>query len=155
MGSGRNLTTQRVYLLRFSACPPRRDLFEAGRGCTAFARCSGAGWSGERWNAIVAAAVALTATPVAFGTSPVAQFRAVGLDDAEIVDTNNAAVFFNWANRLMLSLWVNPASPPIIHAIRTLRHSDPGRAHVTIPGRMPVAEYQVPNAAEPEPIGLV
>jgi hypothetical protein len=104
---------------------------------------------------MVAAAVALTATPVAFGTSPVAQFRAVGLDDAEIVDTNNAAVFFNWANRLMLSLWVNPASPPIIHAIRTLRHSDPGRAHVTIPGRMPVAEYHVPNAAEPEPIGLV
>ena len=83
---------------------------------------------------MVAAAVALTATPVAFGTSPVAQFRAVGLDDAEIADTNNAAVFFiNWANRLMLSLWVNPASPPIIHAIRTLRHSDPGRAHVTIP----------------------
>jgi alkylhydroperoxidase domain protein len=59
---------------------------------------------GERWNAIVAAAVALTATPVAFGTSHVAQLRAVGLDDAEIVDVINAAAFFNWANRLMLSL---------------------------------------------------
>jgi alkylhydroperoxidase domain protein len=59
---------------------------------------------GERWNAIVAAAVALAATPVAFGTSHVAQLRAVGLDDAEIVDTINAAAFFNWANRLMLSL---------------------------------------------------
>ena len=59
---------------------------------------------GERWNAIVAAAVALTATPVAFGTSHVARLRAVGLDDAEIVDVINAAAFFNWANRLMLSL---------------------------------------------------
>ncbi len=59
---------------------------------------------GERWNAIVAAAVALTATPVAFGASHVTQLRAVGLDDAEIVDLINAAAFFNWANRLMLSL---------------------------------------------------
>jgi alkylhydroperoxidase family enzyme len=32
------------------------------------------------------------------------QLRAVGLDDAEIVDVINAAAFFNWANRLMLSL---------------------------------------------------
>lgn len=59
---------------------------------------------GERWNAIVAAAVALTATPVAFGASHVTRLRAVGLDDAEIVDVINAAAFFNWANRLMLSL---------------------------------------------------
>jgi alkylhydroperoxidase family enzyme len=28
----------------------------------------------------------------------------VGLDDAEIVDVINSAAFFNWANRLMLSL---------------------------------------------------
>jgi len=28
----------------------------------------------------------------------------VGLDDAEIVDVINSASFFNWANRLMLSL---------------------------------------------------
>jgi alkylhydroperoxidase domain protein len=59
---------------------------------------------GERWNAIVAAAVALTATPIAFGTSHIMKLRAVGLDDAEIVDVINAAAFFNWANRLMLSL---------------------------------------------------
>ena len=59
---------------------------------------------GERWNAIVAAAVALAATPVAFDASHVGRLRAVGLHDAEIVDVINAAAFFNWANRLMLSL---------------------------------------------------
>jgi alkylhydroperoxidase domain protein len=59
---------------------------------------------GERWNAIVAASVALTATPIAFSPAHVARLRAAGLDDAEIVDVINAAAFFNWANRLMLSL---------------------------------------------------
>ena len=59
---------------------------------------------GERWNAIVAASVALTATPVAFAAAHVVRLRAAGLDDAEIVDVINAAAFFNWANRLMLSL---------------------------------------------------
>ncbi|MBV8186919.1 MAG: alkylhydroperoxidase domain protein [Alphaproteobacteria bacterium] len=57
-----------------------------------------------RWNAIVAASVALTATPVTFGPEHVDRLRAVGLDDAAIVDVINAASFFNWANRLMLSL---------------------------------------------------
>jgi alkylhydroperoxidase domain protein len=59
---------------------------------------------GERWNAIVAAAVALTATPIAFEAAHVTRLRAAGLDDAEIVDVINGAAFFNWANRLMLSL---------------------------------------------------
>jgi alkylhydroperoxidase domain protein len=59
---------------------------------------------GERWNAIVAASVALAATPIAFGEAHVARLRAAGLDDAEIVDVINSAAFFNWANRLMLSL---------------------------------------------------
>jgi alkylhydroperoxidase domain protein len=59
---------------------------------------------GERWNAIVAASVALTATPIAFGSAHVTRLRAAGLDDAEIVDVINGAAFFNWANRLMLSL---------------------------------------------------
>jgi alkylhydroperoxidase domain protein len=59
---------------------------------------------GERWNAIVAASVALTATPIAFSLAHVTRLRAVGLDDAEIVDVINGAAFFNWANRLMLSL---------------------------------------------------
>jgi alkylhydroperoxidase domain protein len=64
---------------------------------------------GERWNAIVAASVALTATPIVFGSAHVTRLRAAGLDDAEIVDVINGAAFFNWANRLMLSLG-EPAS---------------------------------------------
>ncbi|WP_026871904.1 alkylhydroperoxidase domain protein [Inquilinus limosus] len=59
---------------------------------------------GERWNAIVAAAVALTATPSAFGPEHVARLRAAGLDDAAVADVIQGAAFFNWANRLMLSL---------------------------------------------------
>jgi alkylhydroperoxidase domain protein len=59
---------------------------------------------GERWNAIVAASVALAATPIEFGPPHVARLRAAGLDDGEIVDVINGAAFFNWANRLMLSL---------------------------------------------------
>src|SRR5947209_15451533 len=64
----------------------------------------------ERWNAIVAASVALSTTPVAFGPEHVARLRASGLDDAAIVDVIQAASFFNWANRLMLSLG-EPAVP--------------------------------------------
>ena len=59
---------------------------------------------GARWNAVVKASVALAATPVAFGPDNVAELRRAGLDDAEIVDVINSASFFNWANRLMLSL---------------------------------------------------
>jgi len=59
---------------------------------------------GERWNAIVAASVALSATPPVFGVEHVAQLRAQGLDDLAISDVIHGAAFFNWANRLMLSL---------------------------------------------------
>jgi alkylhydroperoxidase domain protein len=59
---------------------------------------------GERWNAVVKASVALAATPIAFGPDNVDELRRAGLDDAEIVDVINGASFFNWANRLMLSL---------------------------------------------------
>jgi alkylhydroperoxidase domain protein len=58
----------------------------------------------KRWNAIVAASVALTETPISFGPQHIDALRAVGLDDEAIVDVINAASFFNWANRLMLSL---------------------------------------------------
>jgi len=58
----------------------------------------------KRWNAIVAASVALTETPISFGPEHIDELRAVGLDDDSIVDVINAASFFNWANRLMLSL---------------------------------------------------
>jgi alkylhydroperoxidase domain protein len=59
---------------------------------------------GERWNAIVAASVALTATPSVFGLEHVDRLRRAGLDDLAISDVIHAAAFFNWANRLMLSL---------------------------------------------------
>jgi len=59
---------------------------------------------GERWNAIVAAAAALTATPIAFEAGHVERLRDAGLDDLEISDVIHGAAFFNWANRLMLSI---------------------------------------------------
>ncbi len=63
-----------------------------------------------RWNAIIAASVALSATPVAFGAEHIARLRAVGLDDMQIADLIHSAAFFNWANRLMLSLGVPEAA---------------------------------------------
>ena len=59
---------------------------------------------GERWNAVVAASVALTAVPMTFGPEHVARLRAAGMDDLAIADVIQGAAFFNWANRLMLSL---------------------------------------------------
>ena len=56
------------------------------------------------WNAIRNAAVALTRTPFAFSTAEVEALRAAGLDDVAIIDVINASAFFNWANRLMLSI---------------------------------------------------
>lgn len=64
-----------------------------------------------RWEAVVAASVALTELPLTFGKEHVERLRAVGLDDAAIADLIGAASFFNWANRLMLSLGV-PATQP-------------------------------------------
>ena len=66
---------------------------------------------GERWNAIIAACIALSATPVAFTSEHVERLRRAGLDDLAIADVIHAAAFFNWANRLMLSLG-EPALPP-------------------------------------------
>lgn len=65
---------------------------------------------GERWNAVVAASVALTDTPTAFGEDDIARLRAAGLDDLEIADAIHGAAFFNWANRLMLSIG-RPVAP--------------------------------------------
>ena len=65
---------------------------------------------GERWNAIVEASAALSRTPIAFDETHVARLRAAGLGDPEIFDVIHAAAFFNWANRLMLTLG-EPALP--------------------------------------------
>ena len=58
----------------------------------------------HRWNAIIEASVALTETPLAFGNRQIEVLREAGLEDLEIIDVINGAAFFNWANRLMLSL---------------------------------------------------
>ena len=59
---------------------------------------------GERWNAVVAASVALTETPLALEGAHIDRLRNAGLDDYAIADALQGAAFFNWANRLMLSL---------------------------------------------------
>ena len=56
------------------------------------------------WDAVVDASVALTLTPQTFGARHVDQLRAAGLGDGDIIDALSCAAFFNWANRLMLSL---------------------------------------------------
>ena len=55
------------------------------------------------WDAVVDASVALTLTrrPSVRGVD---QLRAAGLGDGDIIDALSCAAFFNWANRLMLSL---------------------------------------------------
>ncbi|WP_026554636.1 alkylhydroperoxidase domain protein [Arthrobacter sp. 35W] len=59
---------------------------------------------GGRWNAIVDASAALAATPSQFSAAHVGALRAEGLDDDAVSDVIHGAAFFNWANRLMLSL---------------------------------------------------
>lgn len=59
---------------------------------------------GDRWDAIVAASAALAQTPPALDGEHLARLRAVGIDDQGIADVLAGAAFFNWANRLMLSL---------------------------------------------------
>lgn len=57
-----------------------------------------------QWRAVIDASVALTRTPGEFGPEHVQQLRDAGLDDLAIADAIHGAAFFNWANRLMLSL---------------------------------------------------
>jgi uncharacterized peroxidase-related enzyme len=59
---------------------------------------------GERWQAVVDFAVALARTPSTATGDHVARLREIGLSDLEILDVAQAAAFFSWANRLMLTL---------------------------------------------------
>lgn len=59
---------------------------------------------GEPWDAVVSASAALAETPPSFGPQHVARLREQGYDDIAILDLVNAAAFFSWANRLMLTL---------------------------------------------------
>ena len=64
------------------------------------------------WDAVVDASVALTLTPQALGPAHVNALREAGLEDGDIIDALNCAAFFNWANRLMLSLGEPEALAP-------------------------------------------
>lgn len=57
-----------------------------------------------RWRAVTDLAAALTLTPSAATQSHLSRLRALGLQDLEILDAIQAAAFFGWANRLMLTL---------------------------------------------------
>jgi alkylhydroperoxidase domain protein len=57
-----------------------------------------------QWRAVIDASVALTETPGEFSADNVRRLREAGLDDLAISDAIHGAAFFNWANRLMLSL---------------------------------------------------
>jgi alkylhydroperoxidase domain protein/CMD domain protein len=59
---------------------------------------------GDRWQAIVELAVALARTPSAATAAQIDRLRAIGLSELEILDVAQAAAFFSWANRLMLTL---------------------------------------------------
>lgn len=58
----------------------------------------------DLWNVIRDASRELSATPARFNQGCIAKLRSVGLSDLQIVDLINSVAFFNWANRLMLSL---------------------------------------------------
>jgi alkylhydroperoxidase domain protein len=58
----------------------------------------------RQWQQIVQFASALSATPSEITDAGVAQLFSDGYSEAEILDLIYASAFFNWANRLMLSL---------------------------------------------------
>ncbi|WP_165164557.1 alkylhydroperoxidase domain protein [Corynebacterium qintianiae] len=64
----------------------------------------GADLGSPLWNALQKAAAALTQTPFEFSAEHVRVLREEGLDDLALIDLVNSAAFFNWANRLMLTL---------------------------------------------------
>lgn len=63
------------------------------------------------WRAVIDAAVALAATPSQLGREHLDALRAAGFDEQAVSDVIHSAAFFNWANRLMLSLG-EPEGPP-------------------------------------------
>ena len=65
-----------------------------------------------RWEAVARVAETLTLTPSTFSEAQIAELREAGLDDDEAVDAIFASAFFNWANRLMLSL--GEPTPPAV-----------------------------------------
>ncbi len=64
----------------------------------------GADLGSTQWSAIRDAALALTESPFSFDASHVSGLREAGFDTLAIIDVINSSAFFNWANRLMLTL---------------------------------------------------
>lgn len=58
----------------------------------------------KKWDLIRQTAVALTSTPFAFDAAQCAELREFGFDEQSILDLIYSSAFFNWANRLMLTL---------------------------------------------------
>ena len=58
----------------------------------------------SRWRALIDAAEALTQTPPRFEASHVERLRELGMDDLAVADLIHATAFFQWANRLMLTI---------------------------------------------------
>jgi len=58
----------------------------------------------KKWDLIRRTAVALTSTPFAFDAAQCAELREFGFDEQSILDLIYSSAFFNWANRLMLTL---------------------------------------------------
>ncbi|AGG67479.1 alkylhydroperoxidase domain protein [Corynebacterium callunae] len=79
---------------------------ESGRGAdvNALLKSIDSDLGSAQWNVIRDAARALTSTPAAFNQGCIKKLRGVGFSDLQIVDLINSVAFFNWANRLMLSL---------------------------------------------------
>src|SRR5699024_1982762 len=88
------------------------------------------------WSAIRDAAVALTATPFAFNDENVTALREAGLDDLSIIDVINSSAFFNWANRLMLTL----AEPNVPKRFRST-----GFKHSVKVSKQPLARPHTPS----------
>lgn len=57
-----------------------------------------------RWDAIIDAASALSKTPPHLTETHISELKKVGMDEDDISDLIQSVSFFNWANRLMLSL---------------------------------------------------
>lgn len=57
-----------------------------------------------RWDLVIQTATTLTRTPSDLQEDDISSLYEAGLSDLEVVDLIQSAAFFNWANRLMLSL---------------------------------------------------
>ncbi|MFT3720361.1 CMD domain-containing protein [Pseudorhodoferax sp.] len=87
-----------VHAQRFEQLAKRNDVI-----AQVFTEPQGAGTT-PRERAIVAASIALTRTPAAFGAAQLQPLRAAGLSALEMLDLVHAIAIFAWANRLMLNL---------------------------------------------------